>query len=308
VNTIKEYELYCHYVAGLVGDGLTRLFVGGGLANPALLQRPHLGESMAQLLQQTNVIRDVREDFDDKRRFWPKEIWSKYVDVFEELFEPMNTELALECSSEMVLQALKRAPECLFYMAGIKDQSVFNFVAIPQSMGMATLELIFQNPAIFKRNIKITKGDACQLMTESSQNLQSVCHIFKRFAQAIHKKNSPKDRNFAEISMACAKIDQFIETIFPQQDPTKLTAIQAGVVTKEEKAKQAATTKSNVDTSFLLFAMITTMVLLAIVMIGTAYLAGARFDIAINEVMKGNFSPSWGKKAQALAQPQHGEL
>jgi farnesyl-diphosphate farnesyltransferase len=206
VMTIEDYELYCHYVAGLVGDGLTRLFVESGLANPALLQRPHLQESMAQLLQQTNVIRDIREDFDDKRRFWPKEIWSKYVDEFHELFEPMNVDIAVECTSEMVLNALKKADECLFYMAGIKDQSVFNFVAIPQSMAIATLELVFQNPDIFKRNVKITKGDACHLMTESSQNLRSVCQIFKRYAMLIHKKNSPKDRNFAEISMACAKV------------------------------------------------------------------------------------------------------
>jgi farnesyl-diphosphate farnesyltransferase len=79
VNTIKDYELYCHYVAGLVGDGLTRLFVESKLANPALLSRPELSESMGQFLQKTNIIRDIREDFDDKRRFWPKEIWSKHV-------------------------------------------------------------------------------------------------------------------------------------------------------------------------------------------------------------------------------------
>ena len=27
VDTVDDYELYCHYVAGLVGHGLTRLFV-----------------------------------------------------------------------------------------------------------------------------------------------------------------------------------------------------------------------------------------------------------------------------------------
>lgn len=207
VNTIKDYELYCHYVAGLVGEGLTRLFVGGGMANPALLQRPHLQESMGQFLQKTNIIRDIREDFDDKRRFWPKEIWSKHVDKFDELFDPNNIEKALACSSEMVLNSLVHADECLFYLAGIKDQSVFNFAAIPQSMAIATLELVFRNPGIFKKNVKITKGDACQLMIESSQNLRSVCAVFKRYARRIHKKNSPKDPNFLQISIACGKVN-----------------------------------------------------------------------------------------------------
>jgi farnesyl-diphosphate farnesyltransferase len=206
VNTIKDYELYCHYVAGLVGDGLTRLFVESGLANPALLKRPNLSESMGQFLQKTNIIRDIHEDFEDKRRFWPKEIWSKHVEKFEDLFNPEYEVAALACSSEMVLNSLVHADECLFYMAGIKDQSVFNFVAIPQSMAIATLELVFRNPKIFKQNVKITKGDACQLMIESSQNLRMVCDIFKRYARKIHKKNNPTDPNFANISIACGKV------------------------------------------------------------------------------------------------------
>lgn len=206
VDTIKDYELYCHYVAGLVGDGLTRLFVESKLANPALLERPELSESMGQFLQKTNIIRDIREDFDDKRRFYPKEIWSKHVSKFEDLFDPVNLQAALNCSSEMVLNSLRHADECLFYMAGIKDQSVFNFVAIPQAMAIATLEVAFQNPDIFKKNVKITKGAACQLMMDSSTNLRSVCEIFKKYVRKIHKKNTPKDPNFLEISIACAKV------------------------------------------------------------------------------------------------------
>lgn len=206
INTIKDYELYCHYVAGLVGDGLTRLFVESELANPALLKRPELVESMGQFLQKTNIIRDIREDLDDKRRFWPKEIWSKHVAKFDDLFNPENISSALACSSEMVLNSLQHADECLFYMAGIKEQSVFNFVAIPQAMAIATLELVFQNPEIFKKNVKITKGDACKLMMESSQNLRTVCDIFRRYARRIHKKNTPKDPNFLAISIACAKV------------------------------------------------------------------------------------------------------
>ena len=206
VNTVKDYDLYCHYVAGLVGHGLTRLFVESKLANPALLDRPHLSESMGLFLQKTNIIRDIREDFEDKRRFWPKEIWSKHVDKFEELFEPKNLDKALNCSSEMVLDALRHADECLFYLAGLKEQSVFNFAAIPQSMAIATLELVFRNPKIFKQNVKITKGQACQAMLKSTQNLESVCEVFKQFTQKILKKNTPRDPNFLKISIACTKV------------------------------------------------------------------------------------------------------
>ena len=243
INSVKEYEEYCHYVAGLVGEGLTRLFVESKLANPALLERPHLQESMGQFLQKTNIIRDIREDWDDKRRFWPKEIWSKYVDSFEDLFDPKNEEAALNCSSDMVLNALVHADECLFYLAGLKEQSVFNFAAIPQSMAIATLELVFRNPKIFHQNVKITKGQACALMVASSQNLRLVCDSFKTYTRKIQKKNTPKDPNFLKISVACGKIEQFIESIFPTQDPKILTekavARADAAVSPEQAAKMA---------------------------------------------------------------------
>lgn len=313
VNTIADYELYCHYVAGLVGDGLTRLFVESGFANPALLDRPELAESMGQFLQKTNIIRDIKEDFDDKRRFYPKEVWSKYVSKFDDLFEPQNLKKALGCSSEMVLNSLRHADECLFYMAGIKDQSVFNFVAIPQVMAIATLELVFQNPEIFKRNVKITKGDACQLMMESSQNLRTVCDIFKRYARRIAKKNNPTDPNFLQISAACGKIEQFIESIYPSQDPKMLSKVYAGegkAVSPADAKKKEEEAEAKKDVLYLLLAVMGTLAIISGLMIGVAYLAGARFDVALSELQKGKFFPGsqkGGPKAQAGAH-QHGEL
>ncbi len=216
LQTVEDYELYCHYVAGLVGEGLTRLFVTSELANPKLAERPSLTESMGQFLQKTNIIRDIHEDWVDGRRWYPKEIWSKHVDKWEDLFELSKREQALNCISEMVLDALKHAEECLFYMAGMRDQSCFNFVAIPQTMAIATLELIFRNPAILERNVKITKGDACQIMLESTQNLFTVCEVFRRYVRRIHKKNDPRDPNFLAISARCAKVcsQQFLTNSF----------------------------------------------------------------------------------------------
>jgi farnesyl-diphosphate farnesyltransferase len=141
----------------------------------------------------------------------------------------------------MVLTALKRADDCLFYMAGVKEQSVFNFVAIPQSMAIATLELCFQNKNIFHKNVKITKGSACELMMQSTQNLQLVCEVFRRFARKIHRKNKPSDPNFLEISIACARIEKFIETIFPTQSARTLQAAAAPTpLTPEEAARKAS--------------------------------------------------------------------
>lgn len=206
VQTVEEYELYCHYVAGLVGEGLTRLFLASELAHPKLADRPNLTESMGQFLQKTNIIRDIREDWDDGRRWWPKEVWGKHVDQWEDLFNPKYETQALNALSEMILDALKHVEECLFYMAGMKDQSCFNFVAIPQGMAVATLEVCFRNPDVLKKNVKITKGDACKIMLESTQNLFVECEIFRKYVRKIHQKNDPRDPNFLNISVQCAKV------------------------------------------------------------------------------------------------------
>ncbi|KAF2260451.1 farnesyl-diphosphate farnesyltransferase [Lojkania enalia] len=281
VNTIEDYELYCHYVAGLVGEGLTRLFVEAGLANPALLAKPELHESMGQFLQQVNIIRDIKEDLDDKRRFWPKQIWSKYVDNFEDLFKPENQQAALNASSEMVLTALSRADDCLYYLAGIKEQSVFNFCAIPQSMAIATLDLCFQNPAIFKKNVKITKGEACQLMIESTQNLQLVFDVFRKYTRKIHKKNNPHDPNFLRISTTCGKIEQFIENIFPSQ-PKPADSKEPASIEQAAKAKKEAE-EAKWDMIYMSLAVAITLIVITGSMLFIAWLAGARFDIAFGQ-------------------------
>ncbi|KAG5988850.1 Delta(24)-sterol C-methyltransferase, partial [Claviceps pusilla] len=205
VQTIKDYELYCHYVAGLVGEGLTALFVESELGNPKLAERPSLTESMGQFLQKTNIIRDLCEDWQDGRRWYPKEIWSRHVDKWEHMFDPKYEKQALDCISDMILDAMKHIEECLFYMAGMREQSVFNFVAIPQGMAIASMENMFRNPDVLKRNVKINKGDACQIMMDCTQDLRTVCNVFQRYIRKIQKKNDPNDPNYLNISVRCAK-------------------------------------------------------------------------------------------------------
>jgi farnesyl-diphosphate farnesyltransferase len=273
VDSIKDYEKYCHYVAGLVGEGCTRLFVEAGLANPALLDRPELMESMGQFLQQTNIIRDIKEDWDEKRRFWPKEVWSKYVDNFEHLMKPEYQEAALNCNAEMINIALSRTDDCVFYLAGLKEQSVFNFCAIPQTMAIATLDVCFRNPEMFKRNVKITKGAACQVMMESTGNLRMVCDVFKRYAASIRRKNNPHDPNFLDISITCGKVgslfkslgngvddrqlEKFVETIYPSKPPA----------TQESREKQEKDRQNTKDERWEIF-FVALSVLAAVVVCG----------------------------------------
>ncbi|PGH31969.1 farnesyl-diphosphate farnesyltransferase [[Emmonsia] crescens] len=292
VKTVKEYDLYCYYVAGVVGEGLTRLFVEAGFANPALLKRSELFISMGLFLQKTNIIRDVKEDHVDNRSFWPKEIWSKHVDEFEDLFKPENREAALNCNSEMILNALEHADECIFYLAGLKEQSVFNFCAIPQSMAIATLELCFRNRAIFERNVKITKGSACQLMFQSTQNVRSICDVFRQYVRKIHKRNTPRDPNFLKISIACGKVETFIESIFPSQTVEFAQRKAKQEPSPEEAEKARLDGEARQDTMYIMLALFGILAFLTAIMVFAAWLMGARFDLAFQQIKEGHFRPS----------------
>lgn len=175
VDTLASFDLYCHYVAGLVGEGLSRLFSASGKEAKELGQQLSLSNSMGLLLQKTNITRDFREDSDDGRVFWPAEIWSKYVAKAEDLHAPGNEEKALWALSEMTVDALTHATDALDYLTLLTNQSVFNFCAIPQVMAIATLEICFMNPKVFHQNVKIRKGTAVQVSDHGLQLARARC-------------------------------------------------------------------------------------------------------------------------------------
>ena len=141
------YNLYCHNVAGLVGEGLTGIFVGRGyeseeLAEGGLLKWPFCGEdnklglanSMGLFLQKTNIIRDYLEDYVDGRAFWPKTVWSKHATTGDlgdftrpcarlgvdkaclsgyaaEVAKKGASDRALACLDELIADALELVPD-----------------------------------------------------------------------------------------------------------------------------------------------------------------------------------------------------
>jgi farnesyl-diphosphate farnesyltransferase len=172
LDKIEEYDLYCHYVAGLVGEGLSRIVSASGKEVEWLANQLELSNSMGLFLQKTNIIRDYREDVEQRRFFWPREIWGRKeycvnghpaFNDMKDMYEAGNQRQALWALSGMVVDVLRHAPDCLDYLRLLKNQTVFNFCAIPQSMAIATIALVFMNPDLFQRNIKIRKAEAASV-------------------------------------------------------------------------------------------------------------------------------------------------
>ena len=79
VGSLVEWDEYCHYVAGLVGIGLSRIFSASHLESEEVGRDEQLSNSMGLFLQKTNIIRDYLEDIKQGRRFWPKEVACVFV-------------------------------------------------------------------------------------------------------------------------------------------------------------------------------------------------------------------------------------
>jgi farnesyl-diphosphate farnesyltransferase len=119
---------------------------------------------MGLFLQKVNIIRDYLEDLIDGRTFWPSEVWSIYVPSLSSFRdEAQYRDAALTCLNHLITNALHHVPDCLAYMKGLKNKSVFKFCAIPQVMAIATLALCYDNYQVFQTNVKIRKGLAVKV-------------------------------------------------------------------------------------------------------------------------------------------------
>ncbi|KAJ1025159.1 hypothetical protein NDA16_002665 [Ustilago loliicola] len=233
VATWGDFDLYCHFVAGLVGEGLSRLFSESKLERPWVGHQLELSNHMGLFLQKTNIIRDYAEDCEEGRHFWPKQCWgdsyarfSSQAEVASGIvetkpgsnkFKPKDGELgqrSMYVLSSMLLDAMSHATSALDYLALLKEQSIFNFCAIPQVMAIATLELMFNNPDVFKKNVKIRKGVAVGLILKAV-NPRDVAYTFLGYSRRIHARLSASDPNFVRWSVELARIEQWCETYYP---------------------------------------------------------------------------------------------
>jgi farnesyl-diphosphate farnesyltransferase len=190
VKTIADFDLYCHYVAGLVGIGLTRLFYAFNPSSITVADSDEISNSMGLFLQKTNIIRDYHEDLFSERSFWPEEIWGAHVNTLNYLaINPRKPE-SLAALNHMVADALRHIPDCIDYLNNVKDKKIFNFTAVPQIMAVATLAKLYNNQKVLKGVVKVRKGLAARLMIYNV-TINDVYKYFRKSIKTIEKKNKP---------------------------------------------------------------------------------------------------------------------
>lgn len=194
METTDDYDEYCHYVAGLVGLGLSKLFHTSGKED---LASDSLSNSMGLFLQKTNIIRDYLEDINEVpkcRMFWPREIWSKYVNKLEDLKYEENSVKAVQCLNDMVTNALSHVEDCLTYMFNLHDPAIFRFCAIPQVMAIGTLAMCYDNIEVFRGVVKMRRGLTAKVI-DRTKTMADVYGAFFDFSCMLKSKVNNNDPN-----------------------------------------------------------------------------------------------------------------
>jgi farnesyl-diphosphate farnesyltransferase len=194
INTVDEYNLYCYYVAGLVGFGLCQLFSASGCEDKSVADAHNQANAMGLFLQKVNIIRDYLDDLHGKRTWWPKEIWQVYAESLQSLKDRPNSRESLACLNHMITDALELVPDCLDFISKLKNPQVFRFCAVPQLMSLATFAVIYNNPDVYRRNVKMRKGITCRLMVEVN-DFKSCLSWYYQFATEMLEKIPSDDPN-----------------------------------------------------------------------------------------------------------------
>ncbi|XVE93718.1 hypothetical protein REPUB_Repub01dG0218400 [Reevesia pubescens] len=208
VETVDDYDEYCHYVAGLVGLGLSKLFHAYGSED---LAPDSLSNSMGLFLQKTNIIRDYLEDINEipkSRMFWPRQIWSKYVNKLEDLKYEENSGKAVQCLNDMVTNALIHVDDCLKYMSALHDPAIFRFCAIPQVMAIGTLALCYNNLVVFRGVVKMRRGLTAKVI-DRTKTMADVYGAFYDFSCMLKAKVENNDPNAQK---TVSRLDSILKT------------------------------------------------------------------------------------------------
>jgi len=215
VVTLEDWDEYCHYVAGLVGIGLSNLWANSMLEDKRFGEMEDLSNAMGLFLQKTNIIRDYLEDIMEEpapRMFWPKCIWSKHGKTLDAFKEPENRAAAVACMNELITNGLTHATDSLEYMTRLKNVDVFRFCAIPQVMAIATMAECYDNGKVFEGVVKIRRGLSARIMLECEDKFD-VAVMFKRYAQAIRDKVRKEDPSAKKTLKELEAIDKRCDEI-----------------------------------------------------------------------------------------------
>ncbi|XP_040204289.1 squalene synthase-like isoform X1 [Rana temporaria] len=241
VETVQDWDKYCYYASSPTVIGLSVMFSVSGLEEPIVGEDTRISISVSLLMQKINLIRDFLEDQLNGLELWPKEVWSKYGKNLSDFAKPENIVPAVQCLNELITNILQHVPDVLLYLSRLQNQRVFKFCAVPLMMAIATLATCYNNWQLFKRKVKIRKGQTVTLMMETT-DMQTVRAITSQYVEEIYQKIPPKDPS-------SEKTQNILATIRKLSVPNGATGGPLLAVTEQYSGRGSTWTSGNAPIS-----------------------------------------------------------
>ncbi|HYO56363.1 phytoene/squalene synthase family protein [Archangium sp.] len=159
--SLEETLEYCYYVAGTVGEMLTRLFQW---YSPAVAERVGALEPRAvafgNALQLTNILKDVREDLERGSCWLPRTLLAEYGLTPESLLEPARRGEAMKAHDKLVAVAHRELREAFEYVMALpgQERGIRLFCLWPLFLAVMTLRKLYGNTAVLERQtVKVSR-------------------------------------------------------------------------------------------------------------------------------------------------------
>ena len=142
LQTQKDMDRYCYYVAGVVGEMLTELFCDySEKINQEYDELMKLAVSFGQGLQMTNILKDIWDDRERNMCWLPREVFAQYGANLDDLCEGNVSEVSSQALGHLIGVARSHLENALTYTLMIPrhEKGIRRFCL--WALGMAVLTL-----------------------------------------------------------------------------------------------------------------------------------------------------------------------
>jgi farnesyl-diphosphate farnesyltransferase len=202
---LSEMNRYCYYVAGVVGEMLTRLFCE---YSPAIArhetQLQKLALSFGQGLQMTNILKDIWEDRSRHACWLPRDIFAAHGVDLENLSLGAGDSGFNQALAELIAVAHSHLALALNYVLLIpkSEQGIRRFCLWALGMAMLTLRKIYHSPDFSTgQQVKISRRSVrwtILLSNVAAHHDRSLQFLFYLLGRGLPKTVTVDVQSFAQ--------------------------------------------------------------------------------------------------------------
>lgn len=200
LDTWKDLDEYCYYVAGTIGLMLTRLFAAhtDHLDHRSERHLMALGTNFGRGLQLTNILKGVIPDRQEGRVFLPTDLLARHGLTPHDVLDPRSQHATLAAVNELVPRALLDLEDALRYTLLLprREPRIRLFCLWPLFTAVRTLAVVARGRGILPSAgpPRITRAELYREMTLSAAQVFSNGRLRRRFDRFRRELFPPQPR------------------------------------------------------------------------------------------------------------------